>query len=66
MAQTQQDVPQALGELLGAGLVVLAVREAARRTRWDLVAWAGLSLLRWAAGPELRATASAAGSRLVH
>jgi len=46
-----ENLPQTLGELLGAGLVLLAVRESFRRARWDLAAAAGMTLLRVAAGP---------------
>jgi hypothetical protein len=52
-----QNVAQALGELLGAGLVALAVRESFRRARWDLAAAAGMTLLRVAAGPAQLAPA---------
>lgn len=49
MRANPQNVTQCLGELLGAGLVALAVREAFRRAWWDLAAAAGMVLLRVAA-----------------
>ncbi|KFA86690.1 hypothetical protein Q664_52705 [Archangium violaceum Cb vi76] len=63
MSLKPQNLPQSLGELLGAGLVALAVRESFRRARWDLVAAAGMTLLRVAAGPVQSA---AAARRWVH
>jgi len=53
MSKYLQQLATALGELLGAGLVALAVHESYRRARWDLVASGGLALLRVAAVPEL-------------
>ncbi|OJT24296.1 hypothetical protein BO221_14060 [Archangium sp. Cb G35] len=66
MKLNPQNLPQVLGELLGAGLVALAVRESFRRARWDVFAAAGMTLLRAAAGPVQLESPAAASRRWVH